>query len=515
MKKVVELMPFDSRDRLIERVGVSDRSISEIFLGAQITCSEPHLVSGTPTYVKGFVRREYFAGEFPFCAMQWREIRVPDPWTGEIVSCRRGFASPAQGNLPYDMLPLYYRLTGARGNEFWLICYATYGRITHLFLPEQRMMICDLDQHAAPVLAEHLVENLCAFRSASERASASASSPRVVAVLDMVNNFGHQLMNHLSGLERLLDRHDLPSADEIWVAGVEFFSSVERLFPELASKMVRFANRWDMSSQLLRGSYLPLRIGTNVFRSRLLDRLSIGPRGVVKFGREKTNRTPVLAVTIRTAGRKCLNLSEVVLQAIASLAQRYPKIGVILDGWVLPDSQVIMKSKLATIWLNKFHRDAIFADLEVARKIADHLPTGTLVANLIGSSMTTSLRRLRNIDAYFSHVGALQHKISFVTGSQGVVHGPKSQLESPDSGHFQADRGFAPVLLNSRSVRDVVTVSSRGTGFCDYEITDVDDVISKLDSILAAQLRSEPRSGRLSAGEGLFHFGRAMPPLRA
>ena len=237
--------------------------------------------------MKGFVRREYFAGEFPFRAMQWREIRVPVRATGEIVSCRRGFASPAQGNLPYDMLPLYYRLTGARGNEFWLICYATYGRITHLFLPEQRMMICDLDQHAAPVLAEHLVENLCAFRSASERASASASSPRVVAVLDMVNNFGHQLMNHLSGLERLLDRHDLPSADEIWVAGVEFFSSVERLFPELASKMVRFANRWDMSSQLLRGSYLPLRIGTNVFRSRLLDRLSIGPRGVVKFGGRK------------------------------------------------------------------------------------------------------------------------------------------------------------------------------------------------------------------------------------
>ena len=128
------------------------------------------------------------------------------------------------------------------------------------------------------------------------------------------------------------------------------------------------------------------------------------------------------------------------MQAIAALAQRYPKIGVILDGWVLPDSQVIMKSKLATIWLNKFHRDAIFADLEVARKIADHLPTGTLVANLIGSSMTTSLRRLRNIDAYFSHVGTLQHKISFVSGSQGVVHGPKSQLKSPDSGHFQADR---------------------------------------------------------------------------
>jgi hypothetical protein len=489
----VELVPFDSTDRL-NRVGISDRSISEIFLGTQIACSEPRLVSGTPTYAKEFIRREYFAGDFPFRAVQRREIRVPDLWTGEIVSCRRGFASPAQGNLPYDILPLYYRLTGARGNEFWLICYATYGRITHLFLPEQRMMICDLDRHAAPVLAEHLVENLCAFRSASERASGSASPPRVVAVLDMVHNFGHQLINHLSGLERLLDRHDLPSADEIWVAGVEFFSSVERLFPELASKIVRFANRWDMSSQLLRGSYLPLRIGTNVFRSRLLDRLSIDRGSAVKFGRKKTNRTPILAVTIRTAGRKCLNLSEVVLQAIAALAQRYPNIGVILDGWVLPDSQVIVNSELATIWLKKFHRDAVFADLEVARKIADHLPTGTLVANLIGSSMTASLRRLRNIDAYFSHVGTLQHKISFVTGSQGVVHGPKSQLEAPDTGHFQADRGFAPVFLNSPSVRDVATFSTRGTSFRDYEIMDVDDVISKLDSILAAQLRSEPRN---------------------
>jgi hypothetical protein len=59
VKKAVELVPFDSTDRL-DRVGISDRSISEIFLGlgAQIACSEPRLVSGTPTYAKEFVRRE-------------------------------------------------------------------------------------------------------------------------------------------------------------------------------------------------------------------------------------------------------------------------------------------------------------------------------------------------------------------------------------------------------------------------------------------------------------------------
>jgi hypothetical protein len=479
----VRLVPLNAADEF-PRLGVSWQAISEIFLGLGLPASSPSLVMGTPTYAKTFARREYLAGGFSFRAIRLGEIRVPDLWTGEILHCRSGFTSPAQDGLPYDMLPFYYRLIGHQRQEFWLTCYGTYGRITHIFLPAQDVIIYDFDAHAAPVLAEHLARHLEEFRLASEAASAAQRRPGVIAVLDMITNFGHQLMNQLGGVERLLEETGAAPVDQLWLSGVEFFAPIERLFPEVAQKVRRFANRWDMYSELSQGAYLPLRIGTNVFRQGIGDRLKAVSE--TNENHRKIERHPIIAVTVRTAGRRCLNLPDIIQQTISTLRYKYPRLGIVLDGWVLPDSQLFMESALATIWWDDFYRNSVIADLELARQISEQLPNGTIVANLIGQPMSSSLHGLRGIDTYLSHVGTLQHKISFITGTRGVVHGPSSQLSFPDTGHFQAEFGFAPLFLDPSSVVDLVQGPKSRKGFEDYEIVRVDDVTSKLHEILAS-----------------------------
>lgn len=195
-------------------------------------------------------------------------------------------------------------------------------------------------------------------------------------------------------------------------------------------------------------------------------------------------RKPVIAVTVRTAGRRCLNLVDVIGGTVTHLMKTYSNLGVILDGFVISDSQIWTSSIPVPDFPNEYYKSAAVADMEIANCISNSLPSEVVVGNLVGSSMSQSLLGIAGIHAYVSHVGTLQHKLSFFTHTRGVVHGPKAQLATPDCGHYQADSGFAPVFLEATSVRDVPSPTEWGSGFYDYEIRDIDDLIRKLDKVL-------------------------------
>ena len=71
------------------------------------------------------------------------------------------------------------------------------------------------------------------------------------------------------------------------------------------------------------------------------------------------------------------------------------------------------------MWSNKFYKVLIGADLALAQRIYSLLPSDVVVSNLIGQSMSESPEPdLHGIDAYFAHVGTLQHKVSFFRQSE-------------------------------------------------------------------------------------------------
>lgn len=469
-------LQFKSESAEIEAMGISLHAIEQIFLGNPVVADTLRLASATPPDVRDWVAREYSSARFAFRALRQHAIHAPDPWTDAMVCGSFGYTCRTRSALPYDIPPLFYPITSANGREFWLISYGVYGRITHVFFPSEDVVIYDYDAATAILLAE------CVHQLASNGANVNNRSDKVttVAIVTMVKNYGHHLINHLSGVDCLIDEVGSEFAGEVWVSGENFFAPVKKLFPEIAQRVRLFSSHWDMYSELRHGTHLPLRVGTNIFRASTGERIraSASRQWLPLHWRGRAAKSPLIAVTVRATGRVCRNLPQVIADLIADLLVDYPRLGVILDGWVMPDGHRWFHGR-------RGNRANITADMEMAGRVQAALPRHVVVGNTIGSGISSSLSALSSIDAYVSHVGTLQHKLAFLTGKPGVVHGPTRQLRFPDSGHFSSEIGSAPLLLAPESVRDIQGANEIAGGFSDYEITNVRDLIIKVRLALA------------------------------
>jgi hypothetical protein len=95
-----------------------------------------------------------------------------------------------------------------------------------------------------------------------------------------------------------------------------------------------------------------------------------------------------------------------------------------------------------------------------------------------------SIAYLRNANAYLSHIGTLQHKLSWFTQAKGVVHGPSAELSRSEVGPYSSELGFPHGTIEQQDVEDVATENARGAGFYDYKIIDVTGATRKLKEIL-------------------------------
>lgn len=470
----VEFLPWDFAP--VAARGFDGYAVYRLFFGEPAEHETVTLLTGCAPATASFHAGEYNAANVVARAFRRRRLELPDPWTGETIAATASFTFPARGDLPAEMLPLVYPLTGRAGQKLWAVSYGVSGRITQLICPGLDVVLYLRDRDLAALIAARVRQAAPDWRA---RAAAGACCRKVVGVLDLVLNFGHQLIHQLSGLQRLLDESGPNQADEIWLSGTEFFGPAENLFPECAGRLRRFSDRWAMHADLAGGDHLALPLGSNLFpralRTRILGQAPAAP------GRPA--RRPLIAVTVRTAGRACSNLVPALREAILRLLPRHPGLGVLIDGWVLPQSELMLDSPIATA-LSPRYLQYVLPDIEAALELAAALPESVVTGCLIGAPMLASLAALAGIDAYIAHVGTLQHKLGFFSGAPGIVHGPRLQLAAPEGGAFQSEVGRAPAFLPPEAVRDLGPPPARGPGYADYEITDLD----ALPALLAAAL---------------------------
>jgi hypothetical protein len=298
----------------------------------------------------------------------------------------------------------------------------------------------------------------------------------------MTMNFGHQMINNLSGLQRLVDSGQHGSLDEIWIIGTEFFCSAERLFPEMQGKFRKWASSGAAVNDLVRSQARLFKIGSNIFSETLRQRIAqnCAERFVVVGN---TSRRPLLAVTVRAGARRCVNLPQVVAAVFAGLVDEFPALGIVLDGWVVPDQDLRAESHVAAA-VSVPHIRQLPSEIALATAIADRLPTWAVARNLIGLGMSESILGISDIDVYLSHVGTLQHKIGFFSSARGAVHGPRTQLASPESGSYSTETGVAPLFLPADAVIDLETESAGGPGYVDYAIVDYSEIVKFLSACL-------------------------------
>jgi hypothetical protein len=401
------------------------------------------LAHGTPPGTAAWVLREYQAAELSYRALAERVVRAPDPWHGAWTSSRQGHLVPRSMVPEACHVPLAYRFRSQGGRPFWLLTFHPYGRATHLYLPDQRCVVHDL--YGPP--SEGL---LTAFRQleAGERSRFLPSRPakETVAVLDMVDNFGHQCLNSLSGLLRMVDAGLLP--DQIWVCGTDFFPPVETLFPALAPRVTRFPDDATMVETGRRQRLLAVRPTTNVCLRRVVHQIYAQAGTRDRKCIASSDRWPIIAFTIRTGDRRCLNAVELASSLYWDLVADHPRLAILLDGFVIPEGTDASAAALAR------YRNPVERDHALAAAIQEALPPGAIIASTVGCRMLDSLKTILAADVYLAGVGTLQHKLAFFADLRGVAHGPTRSLREPDTGHYSIEAGHAPLFLSPDWVED-------------------------------------------------------------
>jgi hypothetical protein len=338
-----------------------------------------------------------------------------------------------------------------------------------VFFPSRQLVVFDIFRDAAEAVIGSLQSWLSRYRfkGAAPLAAREAPPVRCIGLLDMVTNFGHQAINHLSGVQRVLDFDLLKKVDEFWVCGVLFFGPVESLFPELKDRVRYFSRRWEVANELVHEPCQVIRIGSTYLPSKLRRRIM---RKVPPV--EAGPRPTLLVVTVRTGGRVCLNLPDVVAELYEALRKSF-NFTIALDGWVIPQSAPAAMSSAAI-------RD----EMHLAGEIERRLPRGAVSVKTIGRSMLESLNDLYAATCYLAHVGTLQHKLGLLLRLPGVVHGPRPQVSSPEGGPYLSEDGVPPVFVPESAIEDFPTTSIRGQSYADYRIVDLAFITDSLARLM-------------------------------
>jgi hypothetical protein len=464
-------LKFDPQFRKqIAQRGVTFDWFASLFLGSNAEFeSVPSLLHGISAAQNAFAIRQTLATDITYTSLRDKGFSCQDPW---VAGARCGAVicqtPDRQESLPFALLPIYYGCRSASGEEFWVCVYSTFGRVTQVFFPERHLVVFDIFQDTAEAVIGCLQSWLSRhpFKSAKSLEARVGSPSRCIGLLDMVTNFGHQAINHLSGVQRVLDFNLLKQMDELWVCGVLFFGRVESLFPELDHRVRYFSTRWEVANELMYEPHQVIRIGSTYLPSKLRRRIMRSVPAVASG--EQGN---LLVVTVRAAGRICVNLPEIVAELYESLRETFD-FTIALDGWVIPESAVGPRASPGG-GVPQQYTSAIRDEMDLAHQIQKRLPHGAISANTIGRSMLESLNELSVATCYFAHVGTLQHKLGLLLRLPGVVHGPRLQVCGPEGGPYYSEDGIPPVFIPEDAIEDLPTTSSRGRSFADYRIVDM------------------------------------------
>lgn len=253
------------------------------------------------------------------------------------------------------------------------------------------------------------------------------------------------------------------------------FLGLHSLFPQ---GYLRVLDRWDMHHHSGPGDII-IKSGGLEPSERIIDAIeaeTLSRRVPDLDGR------PLLAVTVRHVSRRCTNLPEVVAHVVDRLRKEHPRLGVIIDGWVLPEAEPVEGSG----------RFAVPADAAAAKEIEDALGPGLVVESVVGRQFLESVAVVSKAHACLAHIGTLQHKYGLFTNAQTVVHGPTDQLNQLEPGAFLGPRRPNLDFLRPEQVRDLA-VSIEGGRRNDYEIVDFEGVADRVARAMSSGLSGGPR----------------------
>ncbi|MDJ0688698.1 MAG: hypothetical protein QNJ41_09320 [Xenococcaceae cyanobacterium MO_188.B32] len=286
-----------------------------------------------------------------------------------------------------------------------------------------------------------------------------------IAVIIGAENFAHNILNELSGINRLYQRNLLNKVDKFLVLR-EPLGSIDKIFPEIPIGKIKYINQNKIWQEIVSNNYLVVNIGDCFIKQDLVNRVyqvainNCSLEVINRIKKAKESYSPLLWVSIRVGNRTLTNQIECLSKVINALYQNFPQLGVVFDGFSLPADYGIKRPQQA---YQKILGDREMEDIEsiikqqneVANNIVNNLLSNIKVFNTIGCSIFETNIWANAIDIYLAHHGTMQHKVGWLANKPGVVHSNSKVLGSFKWIVGVREFEIRPVYINQKYARNV------------------------------------------------------------
>ena len=422
--------------------------------------------------------------KFQLSILEEHYIYAICPSTGKLLKSNRSFAI---GDA------VFYRFVG---NEvFYLVVdIASLGYPkSYLYFPKTELIIIsvfpgrdrktDIDQ-----LKTYVVTN---WKSVNAYLL-NRNQPEKVALIQR-SHFAHHLWNELSGIYKLHDSNLLGNIDRFLVLA-EPFGKFDKIFSEISLEKIRRIKREALFKESLEKNYFLIKFGLNYIKENLADRIytmsfnQCSSAFIAEVEEAKKKHFPLLWVTIRLGDRTWVSQTEGIANILRKMAESFPNLGVVIDGFSLPYGYSY-NSKIEKIIKN---------ETDIVRQIKSLLPTGIKVYDIVGCMIYEAIVWAYAIDLYLAHKGTLQHKVGWTANKPGIVHSNKKATTAPiqwNPALWARENSLAPILIPEHYITDVTEIVNKNRNAKDLNNYDCSwEVIYEEVFKLASSIKKSKRN---------------------
>ena len=332
------------------------------------------------------------------------------PTTGKVLKSSCSFVPGTNDSLVFYRFvghEVFYLITGRPAFMFSKIC---------LYFPRIELIVGLLPLPLS--VKQKFNEFKTCMVTNWENVKSYIFSNRDAKIVAQVNtdHFAHHLMNDLSGIYKLYEAGSLGKIDK-FLAIAEPLGQIDKIFSEIPSEKIERIQRKNIFEEVLKNNYFVVTVGLNNVKEDLANRIYqaslkyCSSTFLAEVEKAKKSHFPLLWVTIRLHNRTWVSQIQGIANLIKKLSEKFPNLGVVIDGFSLPYG----------FSGNPSIEETINQEKDTVRAIQSLLPSGIKVYDTVGCMLYESIIWAYSIDLYLSHHGTIQHKVGWTANKPGVV----------------------------------------------------------------------------------------------
>jgi hypothetical protein len=405
-----------------------------------------------------------------------KALVVPSPFGRAELSTADVLVSPGE---PWPSVPLFAYRFSTQETFYFLKRGLSWCMDLGLFFPARRLLVSFQQEERRLVQDRVDVRHALRFfaEHRDDRRDPASISPKPASVIVNSDHFAHHLWNELSVVEGIVAEglhHDV-----LMLVSQAPLASLSELFPEIPRERIVDVGTSVDAAHLyaMRRGLFVAPTGRRFVPQELIDRILARARATFvdearRAAAFRMGHDPVVWITVRVDARTAVNLVAAVARVVEILLQRFPRMGVVFDGFTRP-------STATAEWC----RNLIDDERRAVASITSRVGTPFDHATLCGKFTMEAFLWAEIADYYICPHGTAQHKVAWINPIPGTVHvgDNKRPMAAFDPAYHARNRGAVPAFCYGRVVRNDSRPSDRRLDLVSYEL-DVDAFATAVDA---------------------------------